>query len=208
MRSIFNYVNGEWHAPQVSEYADVINPATGELIARTPLSGKGEVDLAARAAAAALPAWRATPAQERVQYLFGLKFLLEEHLDEIARTITNECGKTFDEAKAEMRRAIENVEIAGGIPMLSKGEVSEDIAPGIDEIMLRQPVGVCATICPFNFPGMILFWYLPYALACGNTTPPFAPSPLWVRRAQRATSTAALQKTASASRRRAGLKTR
>jgi malonate-semialdehyde dehydrogenase (acetylating)/methylmalonate-semialdehyde dehydrogenase len=135
----------------------------------TPLSGKDEVELAARAAAEALPAWRATPAQERVQYLFRLKFMLEEHLDEIARTITNECGKTFEEAKAEMRRAIENVEIAGGIPILSKGEISEDIAPGIDEIMLRQPVGVCATICPFNFPGMIPFWYLPYALACGNT---------------------------------------
>ncbi len=94
---------------------------------------------------------------------------MKSNLDEISRTITNECGKTFEEAKAEMMRAIENVEIACGIPMMAKGEISEDIAPGIDEIMIRQPVGVCATICPFNFPGMIPFWYLPYAIACGNT---------------------------------------
>ena len=166
---VLNYINGEWRTPGASEYADVINPATGEILARTPLCGADEVELAAQAAAKALPAWRSTPAQERVQYLFKLKFLLEDNLDAIARVITDECGKTYEEAKAEMRRAIENVEIAGGIPMLAKGEISEDIAPGIDEIMLRQPVGVCATICPFNFPGMIPFWYLPYALACGNT---------------------------------------
>ena len=90
-------------------------------------------------------------------------------MDEIARTITNEAGKTFEESKAEMVRAIENVEVACGMPTLSKGEIVEDIAPGIDEIMLRQPVGVCATIAPFNFPGMIPFWYVPYAIACGNT---------------------------------------
>jgi malonate-semialdehyde dehydrogenase (acetylating)/methylmalonate-semialdehyde dehydrogenase len=94
---------------------------------------------------------------------------MKANMDEISRTITNECGKTFDEAKAEMVRAIENVEVACGMPMMMKGEISEDIAPGIDEIMLRQPVGVCATIAPFNFPGMIPFWYLPYALAAGNT---------------------------------------
>ncbi len=167
--SILNYINGAWRTPQAADYVTVTNPATGEELARTPLSGKDEVDLAARAAAEALPGWRRVPAQDRVQYLFKLKFLLEEHLDEISRTITNECGKTYDEASAEMRRAIENVEIAAGISMLAKGEITEDISPGIDEIMLRQPVGVCATIAPFNFPGMIAFWYLPYALACGNT---------------------------------------
>ena len=169
MPEILNYINGEWVKSTSTESVDIINPATGDVLARTPLSGATDVDAAATAAAAALPGWRRTPAQERVQYLFKLKFLLEDHLDEIARTITNECGKTYEEAVAEMRRAIENVEVACGIPMLSKGEISEDIAPGIDEIMLRQPVGVCATIAPFNFPGMIPFWYLPYALACGNT---------------------------------------
>jgi malonate-semialdehyde dehydrogenase (acetylating)/methylmalonate-semialdehyde dehydrogenase len=169
MQKILNYINGEWIEPSVSEYVDVINPATGAVIARTPLSWGADVEAAAKAAAEALPAWRRTPAQERVQYLFKLRDLLRSSNDEIARTITNECGKTFEEAKAEMVRAFENVEVACGIPMMAKGEISEDIAPGIDEIMLRQPVGVCATIAPFNFPGMIAFWYLPYALATGNT---------------------------------------
>jgi malonate-semialdehyde dehydrogenase (acetylating)/methylmalonate-semialdehyde dehydrogenase len=169
MQKILNYINGEWIDPAVSEYVDVINPATGEVIAKTPLSHASDVEAAAKAAAEALPAWRRVPANERVQYLFKLRELLKANNDEIARTITNECGKTFEESKAEMVRAIENVEVACGIPMMSKGEIAEDIAPGIDEIMLRQPVGVCATIAPFNFPGMIPFWYLPYALACGNT---------------------------------------
>lgn len=169
MMKILNYINGQWMEPAASEYLDVINPATGELEARTPLCGREVVNQAVQAAAAALPGWRAVPAQDRVQYLFKLKFLLEDNLEEISRTITNECGKTFEESRAEMRRAIENVEVACGMPMMGKGEISEDIAPGIDEIMLRQPVGVCATIAPFNFPGMIPFWYLPYALAAGNT---------------------------------------
>ncbi len=169
MMEILNYINGEWIKPVVSEYVDVINPATGALEARTPICGKDVVNAAAEAAFAAQPAWRSIPAQDRIQYLFKFKFLLEDSLDEISRTITNECGKTLEEAKAEMRRAIENVEVACGIPMMSKGEITEDIAPGIDEIMLRQPVGVCATIAPFNFPGMIPFWYLPYVLATGNT---------------------------------------
>jgi malonate-semialdehyde dehydrogenase (acetylating)/methylmalonate-semialdehyde dehydrogenase len=166
---ILNYLDGKWIDPKSAEGFDVINPATGELLAKTPACGTGEVVLAAKAAAEALPGWRSTPSQERIQYLFRLRELLKSNIDEISRTITMECGKTLEEAKAEMTRAIENVEIACGIPMMAKGEISEDIAPGIDEIMLRQPVGVCATICPFNFPGMIPFWYLPYAIACGNT---------------------------------------
>ena len=169
MQKILNYINGEWLEPKVKEYFDVINPATGELIARTPLCGFNEVDFAAKAAAAAFPDWRRTPVQDRIQYLFKLRDLLKVNMDEISRTITNEAGKTFEESKAEIVRAIENVEVACGMPMMSKGEVIEDVAPGLDEIMIRQPVGVCATVAPFNFPGMILFWYLPYALAAGNT---------------------------------------
>ncbi len=169
MTTVLNYIDGKWIEPQAATYLDVINPATAELITRTPFCGPAEVDAAAQAAAAALPAWRRTPVQERVQFLFRLRDLLKSNMDEIARTITNEAGKTLDESKAEMVRAIENVEIACGMPMLSKGEIVEDIAPGLDEIMLRQPVGVCATVAPFNFPGMIAFWYLPYAVACGNT---------------------------------------
>src|SRR5574341_710751 len=166
---VLNYVNGEWLKPNVEDYYEVINPATGQVIAQTPLCSAEHVGAAAQFAASAFPAWRRTPVGDRVQYLFKLRDLLKTNLDEIGCTITNECGKTFEESKAEMVRAIENVEVACGMPMMMKGEIVEDIAPGIDEIMLRQPVGVCATIAPFNFPGMIPFWYFPYALACGNT---------------------------------------
>jgi malonate-semialdehyde dehydrogenase (acetylating) / methylmalonate-semialdehyde dehydrogenase len=166
---ILNYINGEWVKSSASEVLDVINPATGQVIAKTGAGNKADVDAAAKAASEAFPAWRRTPVQDRVQYLFKLRGLLRENVDEIARLITNECGKTFEEAKAEMVRAYENVEVACGMPMMMKGELVEDIAPGIDELMIRQPLGVCATIAPFNFPGMIAFWYLPYALAAGNT---------------------------------------
>lgn len=169
MSKILNYINNEWVEPKVNEFAEVVNPATGERLAKTPLCGKAEVGAAVKAAASAFPGWRATPTQDRIQYLFKLRDLMIANADEIGRTITNECGKTFGEAKAEMVRAVENIEVACGMPMLMKGGISEDIAPGIDEIMLRQPLGVCATIAPFNFPGMIPFWYLPYALAAGNT---------------------------------------
>lgn len=165
---ILNFVNGAWRMSQSRDCANVNNPATQELLGTAPLSLAEEVNEAVTAAKAAFPAWRSTPAGERVQYLFGLKRLLESHLEELACLITMECGKTLEEARAEMRRAIENVEVAAGIPMMMQGVVSEDIAPGIDEMMLRQPVGVCAAISPFNFPGMIPFWFMPYALAAGN----------------------------------------
>ncbi len=166
---ILNYINGSWTKPNVAEYFDVINPATGLVIAKTPLGAKADVDSAAKAASEALDGWRRTPVNDRVQYLFKLRDLMRANHDEIAKLITNECGKTFEEAKAEMVRAFENIEVACGMPMMMKGEFVEDIATGIDELMIRQPVGVCATIAPFNFPGMIAFWYLPYALAAGNT---------------------------------------
>ena len=164
-----NYINGEWRTSRASEWLEAHDPATGETLARVPLSPAAEVDQAAQAAARAFLEWRRTPAAARVQYLFKLKNLLEEHFEELARTVTIECGKTLAESRGEMRRAIENVEIACGIPILIQGYNSEEIAPGIDEIMIRQPVGVSAIIAPFNFPGMIPFWFLPYALACGNT---------------------------------------
>jgi malonate-semialdehyde dehydrogenase (acetylating) / methylmalonate-semialdehyde dehydrogenase len=166
---ILNYINGEWVQPNVDQYLDVINPATGGIVAKTPLGGKADVDAAAQAAREAFDGWRRTPVNDRVQYLFKLRDLMRANHDEIAKLITNEAGKTFEEGKAEMVRAFENIEVACGMPMMMKGELVEDIAPGIDELMIRQPVGVCATIAPFNFPGMIPFWYLPYALAAGNT---------------------------------------
>ncbi|RPI94848.1 MAG: CoA-acylating methylmalonate-semialdehyde dehydrogenase, partial [Chloroflexi bacterium] len=148
---------------------DVINPATGEVLAAVPFSPPAEVDQAARVALAAQESWRRVPATERIQFLFKLKDLLEAHFDELSRMITQENGKTLAEAKGEMRRAIENVEVACGIPIMMQGTFSEDIARGIDEFMIRQPVGVAAIIAPFNFPGMIPFWFLPYAVATGNT---------------------------------------
>jgi len=165
---IANYIHGKWIDSNTSEWLDVTNPATGEAVARTPLSGAADVDRAVEAAATAFSEWRRTPAEDRIQPLFKLKTLLEENLDHIARLITLENGKTLAEARAEMRRAIENVEVACGIPTMMQGYNLEDVARGIDEIMIRQPLGVVAAITPFNFPGMIPFWFLPYAIACGN----------------------------------------
>jgi len=164
-----NYINGAWCESSAQNYLDVHNPTTGQVLAQTPLSPPSEVDEAARAAAQAYTLWRRTPATERIQYLFKLKQLMEDNFEELARSITIENGKVLADARGEMRRAIENVEVACGIPMMMLGDFSEDIARGIDEYMIRQPVGVVASICPFNFPGMIPFWYLPYALATGNT---------------------------------------
>jgi len=164
-----NYIDGQWCEGNAVEQLNVVNPATAELLAQVPLSPYSEVDRAATAAATAFQTWRRTPPPQRIQYLFKLKVLLEEHFEELAQTITLECGKTLEESKGEMRRAIENVETACGIPMMMQGTNLEDIASGIDELMIRQPLGVAAVIAPFNFPGMIPFWFMPYALACGNT---------------------------------------
>ena len=165
---LLNYLGGTWRRSRADEFLDVRNPATAETLVRVPLSSRGEVDEAVQAAQAAFTDWRRTPPLERVQYLFKFKRLLEEHFDEIATLTTQECGKTLAESRGELQRGLENVEVACGIPSLMMGYNSEDIARGIDEHMLRQPVGVVAAITPFNFPGMIPFWFLPYAIACGN----------------------------------------
>ncbi len=167
--SVPNFINGQWVTSSSTDIRDVVNPATSEVMARVPLADKAEVDRAIEAAAAAFLDWRRTPPEDRIQPLFKLKMLLEDHIGDISRILTQENGKTFTEAKAEMRRAIENVEVACGIPMMMQGYNLEDVARGIDEMMIRQPLGVVAAIVPFNFPGMIPFWYLPYAIATGNT---------------------------------------
>ncbi len=169
MTILDNYIDGAWCASRATDFLAIRNPATTEILGKVPLSPARDVVHAADAAATALVTWQRTPATERVQYLFKLKGLLETHFEDLARTITLECGKTIGESRGEMRRAIENVEIACGIPILMQGYHSEDIARGIDETMIRQPVGVTAVIAPFNFPGMIPFWFMPYAIACGNT---------------------------------------
>ena len=164
-----NYIDGGWRNSQATEALEVLDPATTEVLAQVPLSPSLDVQEATRAASLAFEPWRRTPAGERIQYLFKLKSLLEESFEEISRIITTESGKTLDESRGELRRAIENVEVACGIPTMMQGQNLEDVAPGIDEVVIRQPVGVVAIIAPFNFPVMISFWFLPYAIACGNT---------------------------------------
>jgi malonate-semialdehyde dehydrogenase (acetylating)/methylmalonate-semialdehyde dehydrogenase len=164
-----NFIGGKWQAPTSAAGLELINPATGEALGRSPEGSSAEVGASVQAAHAAFPAWRALPAGDRVQFLFKLKNLLETHFDELAAIITTENGKTLAESKGELRRGIENVEVACGIPVLMQGYSLEDVAPGIDEIMVRQPLGVAAIITPFNFPLMIPLWFLPYAIATGNT---------------------------------------
>ena len=165
---LLNYLNGEWRRSQAERYLPVTNPATAIAIAEVPISPAAEVDQAARDAAEAFPQWRRTPVTERVQYLFKLKHLMEENTPELGRILTNECGKTYAESVGELRRGIENVEFACGVPSLVQGYNNEDIASGIDEHLFRQPLGVVAAITPFNFPAMLPLWFLPYAIACGN----------------------------------------
>ena len=169
MRRLKNYIGGQWVESRAEDGRPILNPATAETLAWVPFSTPEEVDAAVEAAATAFPEWREVPAVERVQPLFRLKRLMEEHLDELAGLIVDEHGKTLKEALGELRRAIENIEVACGIPTLMQGYFSEDIARGIDEYMIRQPVGVAAIITPFNFPAMIPMWFMPYAVACGNT---------------------------------------
>jgi malonate-semialdehyde dehydrogenase (acetylating)/methylmalonate-semialdehyde dehydrogenase len=168
MQRLENFINGEWQAPASTASLKVLNPASAQVLAEVPLSGAAEVQKAVGTALRAFAGWRRTPAGDRIQPLFKLKALLETNLDDLARTITDECGKTYGESVGELRRAIENVETACGIPILMQGRNNEDIAAGIDEHMIRQPLGVVAAVTPFNFPGMIPFWFLPYAMATGN----------------------------------------
>ncbi len=170
VQTLRNYIVGQWVAAQATGQLEVRNPATDEVLALVPLSGKADVDAAVEQARAAFPAWRATPPQERARYFFKLRQLLVEHSEELARMITTEMGKTLADARGEVQRGIENVETACGIPSLMMGYSLEDgAASGIDEEVIYQPLGVFAAITPFNFPFMIAFWFWPYAVATGNT---------------------------------------
>jgi malonate-semialdehyde dehydrogenase (acetylating)/methylmalonate-semialdehyde dehydrogenase len=165
-----HYVDGEFVASGSQRTHDVVNPATGEPIAEVPLATRDEVTRAIDAADEAFAEWRETPPQIRVQPLFRLKALLEERYDEIARVLTQEHGKVIDEARGSVRRTLDNIEFACGIPTLLMGDVLEDGADqGIDEEAIRQPLGVFATVAPFNFPAMVPLWFWPAAVACGNT---------------------------------------
>ncbi len=169
MEVIRNYIDGQWVDSKSTQILDVVNPATTELIGRVPLSTPDEVGTAIRAAKDAFWEWRETPAVTRARYLFRLMNKMEEHFEELSRVIVEEEGKCIDEARGEVRRAIENVEVGAGIPSLMMGYNLEDIAVGIDEECVRQPLGVFCMVPPFNFPLMVSLWFAPYALACGNT---------------------------------------
>jgi malonate-semialdehyde dehydrogenase (acetylating)/methylmalonate-semialdehyde dehydrogenase len=164
-----NYIGGEWIAAESTEYHEVKNPATGELIGKTPLCGAAEVDTAVRSAKHAFGSWRRTPVEDRVQFLFQLKFQLEKHAEELAAIVTRENGKTLSESRGSVRRGIQMIEVATGAPSLLMGQALEDIAGGIDCESVRQPLGVFACIAPFNFPAMVPMWFFPFAVACGNT---------------------------------------
>jgi malonate-semialdehyde dehydrogenase (acetylating)/methylmalonate-semialdehyde dehydrogenase len=168
VEKVLNYVGGAWGDIATAPHARINNPALGKPIAEVVLTPQEAVARAVDAGQKAFREWRRVPVGERVQYLFKFKQLLEANIEDLARTITNEAGKTYKEAIAEMRRGIENVEVACGMPVMIQGYNNEDIAAGIDEHMFRQPLGVVAAITPFNFPGMIPLWFMPYALACGN----------------------------------------
>jgi malonate-semialdehyde dehydrogenase (acetylating)/methylmalonate-semialdehyde dehydrogenase len=164
-----NYIDGEWVKSEAKDVLNVINPATQKTMARVPMSTPKEVQQAIRAAKEAFPEWRRTPPLARVRCLFRLRGLLEENFETLSRIQTQEHGKTIDESRGETRRGIEMVEVATGIPSLMMGYNLEDIASGIDEYVVYQPLGVFCHIAPFNFPFMVPLWFSPFALATGNT---------------------------------------
>ncbi len=168
METINHFIGGRQVEGTSGRHGDVYNPALGELIRRVAFADEGELDAAVSAASQAFPAWAATPPLRRARVLFRLKGLIEQHMDELAAVLTEEHGKTVDDAKGSITRGLEVVEFACGIPHLLKGEFSEDVGTGVDSHSVRQPLGVVAGITPFNFPAMIPLWMSPIAIACGN----------------------------------------
>jgi malonate-semialdehyde dehydrogenase (acetylating) / methylmalonate-semialdehyde dehydrogenase len=169
VRMLENYVGGEWAPASGEDSLDVTNPASGEVLARVPLSSRSDLDTAVDAARAALPEWRAVSVIARARKLFELREQLVARQDELARSVTTEMGKTIGDARAEVGRMIEMVEAACAVPTTIQGRILEDVSRNVDAETIRQPVGVCAAIVPFNFPAMVPFWFLPFAIACGNT---------------------------------------
>ena len=168
-RTLRNYIGGGWVEAAAGDTLEDRDPATGELAALIPLSGADDVDAAVRAAREAQPAWRDVAPQKRARGVMALREALWERREDIARLVTADMGKTLDDARGEVLRGIESAEAACGIPHLLKGENLEGVARGVDVELVRQPVGVVGAITPFNFPAMIPLWFLPYAIACGNS---------------------------------------
>lgn len=168
-RVLQNFIGGQWVAAQSSGGLDVTNPANGEVLARVPLSGAADVAAAVAAAAAALPDWRARSVGERTEFIYALREKFRQRIDELAASVTREGGKVLSDARAEITRSVEVLEVACASPMTMQGRVLEGVARGINTETIRQPVGVCAAITPFNFPAMVPIWFLPFAIVCGNT---------------------------------------
>ncbi|MHA2376350.1 MAG: CoA-acylating methylmalonate-semialdehyde dehydrogenase, partial [Candidatus Thorarchaeota archaeon] len=164
-----NYINGRWVESKSKKTQDIINPATGEILAKTPMSTAEETNTAIEAAKIAFERWRKIPVFTRVRYLNRIRDAFEENFEELAKTLTMEQGKTLDEARGEYRRTIENIEVATAAPSLQMGYNTEDIAAGIDEMVIKQPLGVFFCVAPFNFPGMVPTWFWPFAIGTGNT---------------------------------------
>ena len=168
-RVIKNYINGKWVESKSSKLLDVENPSTGEILARVPLSTDAEANSAVDAARAAFPAWSQTPVTKRSEYMYDFLHLLKANEEKISRILTSEMGKSIPDSRAEMKRVFQNTEVACGVPILQQGEKMVGCAKSIDSEILNLPVGVFAAITPFNFPGMAPFWFIPYAIATGNT---------------------------------------
>ncbi|MEA2991381.1 MAG: malonate-semialdehyde dehydrogenase (acetylating) / methylmalonate-semialdehyde dehydrogenase [Alphaproteobacteria bacterium] len=169
MDAIGHYIDGERVAGASRATADLYEPASGKATARVSLGSAADVEGAVAAATRALPGWMATPPLRRAAVLFKFKHLIEQHADELAQLITHEHGKVLSDARGSLQRGLEVVEFACGIPHLLKGEYSENVGTNIDSYSLRQPLGVCAGITPFNFPAMVPLWMFPVAVACGNS---------------------------------------
>jgi len=169
IKIVKNYINGQWREAENSGYLDVENPSTGEILAKTPLSTPAEANRAVEAAYEAYQSWRNLPVARRVKPLYKLVDLLRQNEDKIVRVLVSEMGKSIPDAAAEMKRAYENIEVACGMPVLQQGDKLIGASFGIDGEVMRLPLGVFAMVAPFNFPAMVPFWFLPYALATGNT---------------------------------------
>jgi malonate-semialdehyde dehydrogenase (acetylating) / methylmalonate-semialdehyde dehydrogenase len=168
-RVLANYIGGRWVPAQATGLLDVTNPSNGEVLAQVPLSGVAEIEAAVSAASAALPDWRARSVGERTDFIYALREKFRQRIDELAESVTREGGKVISDARAEINRAIEVLEVACSAPMMMQGRVLEGVSRGINTETIRQPVGVCAAITPFNFPGMVPMWFLPFAIVYGNT---------------------------------------
>jgi malonate-semialdehyde dehydrogenase (acetylating)/methylmalonate-semialdehyde dehydrogenase len=167
--ALYHFIDGERVPGESNRFGDIYNPATGQVIAHAPYASAHEVRKVVASAKAAFPAWSATPAAQRARILFRYRDLIEAHVDELAEIVSREHGKTLDDARGSVRRGSEVIEFACGIPQLLKGDINENVANQVDSYNIRQPLGVCAGITPFNFPAMVPMWMFPVAIACGNT---------------------------------------